>query len=262
MIFGPAKPERMRWRTLLLLLFSVAVVGGLVGVLASLYILRHPLVIGDGGTAYNILRDVTTIAIAVLAVLTAVFIAIGSLVLRSILLRELRAEFTDLMEESKDAIEEGKNELFSNLSTKVGFLWGRHFELSKMKEERFINFAIEEGERAVDYANMLDETKHWKVRVRALNNYLMALAEKGDSGDANKAYKLTTDLEQLLKKHENELELHKKQNQEETIYFTRCRLPRRKSNDRKEAKQNFYRLKGHPHFNKWKQRWIDFKLLP
>ncbi len=249
----------MRWRSLPLLVLLVVIFGGLAGFVANLYFSQHPILITSGGGAYNVLRDVIMIVIAVLTVLTAVLIVIVGWALRTILVRDLRAELSGLIKESKNGMEESKNELFTNLYRKVGFLWGRFFE--REGDDVLINYSIDEEEQALKYANMLDEEKYWELRVKAINDYLMALTEKGDIGNANMAYKLSTDLEQLLKEHEQELGIHRKQSFEETIYFARCRIPRTKSNDRENAIQNFYSLKEHPKFGKWERRWIYFELL-
>lgn len=239
-----------------LLILLVIIFGGLAGFFAYLYFSQHPILLANGEDAYNVLRDVILIVIAVLTVLTATLIAILGWALRNMLLRDLRSELGG-------AIEECKNDFFSTLHTKVAPLWGRLYEHDRKPTTTYlINWAVGEAEKAVDYANKLNEKKYWESQIAAINNHLMALAERGDRGDANEAYKLSTVLEHLLKKHETELDPHKRQNWEETIYFVRCRLPRTKSNDKEEAKQNFKRLKEHPLFKKWEQRWKNFKLLP
>lgn len=245
----------MKWRSLPLLVLLVLIFGGLAGFVANLYFSQHPILITNGEDGYNVLRDVIMIVIAVLTVLTAVLIAVVGWALRTILAHDLRSTL-------RSDVEEAKNELFSNLFRKVGFFWGHLYEHEK--NEVLIEYSVEEGEQAVKYANILNELnekKYWELRVRAINDYLMALAEKGDAGDANKAYKLTTDLERLLKKYEEELGLDRKQRTQETIYFVRACLPRTKSNDREKAIQDFYSLKEHPRFKEWEQRWIKFKLL-
>lgn len=244
----------MRWKSLALLVLLVIIFGGLAGFVANVYFSQHPILIGNGEDAYNVLRDVIIIVIAVLTVLTAVLIAIVGWALRSMLLRDLKSDLDG-------AIEECKNDFFGSLHTKVAPLWGRLYE-HDTKATYLIEYAVSEAEQAVNYANKLDEKNYWQLRIIAINNYLMALAEKGDAGDANEAYKLSTVLERLLQKYEQELGLPKKQGWAETIYFVRCRLPRAKSNDREKAKQDFQHLKGHPNFEKWRNRWIDFKLLP
>ena len=254
------------------LVLLVIILGGLAGFLAYLYFSQHPILLTTGEDAYNVLRDVILIVIAVLTVLTAVLIAILGWALRSILFRDLRDEFSKLIEKCENTIQTGKNdmeksknELLSNLFMKVGYLWGSLYEGMKdpkgSKNPVFISHAIEEEKHALEYANMLDEKEYWELRVRAINDYLMALALQADTGNANMAYEVSTELERLLEEHEQELGLDRKQSLEETIYFVRASLPRAKSKDKKNAKQAFYLLSDHADWEKWRKRWREAGLL-
>ncbi|MBE9512531.1 MAG: hypothetical protein IMY77_00495 [Chloroflexi bacterium] len=236
-----------------LLILLVVIFGGLAGFFAYLYFSQHPILLTSGEDAYNVLRDVILIVIAVLTVLTAVLIAILGWALRNMLLRDLRAELSG-------AIEECKNDFFSTLHMKVAPLWGRLYEHDKTATY-LIDYAVTEAEKAVNYAREIDEKTHWELKGMALNNYLMALSERHDLGDTNLAYKVGHELEELLKKHKSEMPLHESQSTEETIYFSRYVLPRIGSKDREEAKQKLNSLKEHPRFDKWKQRWNDFEPL-
>lgn len=243
----------MKWKSLLLPSIIVIIFGGLAGFVANLYFSQHPILITGGEEAYNVLRDVITIMVAVLTLFTAVLIVIVGWALRGILLHDLKSELEGIVEESG-------NNICSSLHGKVAPLWGRLYEYDK-KATYLIEYAVDEARQALDYANKLDEEKHWGLRTKASNNYLMALAEKGDPGDTNEAYKISTNLERLLTEHEKELEPQICQGWKETIYFVRCRLPRIKSNDREKAIRDFFSLKEHPRFEKWQQRWVDFELI-
>lgn len=243
----------MRLRSLLLMIAVVIVFGGLAGFAAYLYFSEHPILIRSGEDAYNVLCDVVLIMITFLTILTAVFAAIVGWTLQHILLSDLRARVGSHLKDSE-------NILFCSLHGKVAPLWGRLYEHDK-NSTYLIDYAVGEAEKAVNYAREIDEKTHWELRGIALNNYLMALSEKGDLGDTNLAYKVGHELEDLLKKHKSEMTLHELQATEETIYFSHYVLPRIGSKDQEEAKQNLDKLKGHPLFEKWKQRWNDFKPL-
>lgn len=243
----------MRWRSLLLLIAVVIIFGGLAGFAAYLYFSEHPILIRSGEDAYNVLRDIVLIMITFLTVLTAVFAAIVGWTLRNTLLRDIRARLSSHLKDTE-------NILFCSLHGKVAPLWGRLYEYDK-SSTHLIDYSVGEAEKAVNYAKQIDEKTHWLLRLIALNNYLMALSEKGDVGDTNLVYKAGQELEDLLKKHKNEMALHEMQSTQETIYFSRYVLPRIGSKDQEEARKNFNNLKGHPQFEKWETRWNDFKTL-
>lgn len=242
----------MKWKSALLIVFIVIVIGGSAAMLANLYFSQHPIVITEGGDAYNILRDVLTIVIAVLTLFTAILIVIVGWALRGILLH-------DLKEELEYTAEESKNTLCANLHSKLAPLWGRLFEYHKTPS--LIEYAVGEARQALDYANKLDEKVYWDLKIGTINNLLMSLADKGDIGDTNEAYKLSTDLEKMLKKHEKEMEIHYRQRWEESICFTRARLPRSNTDDREKAISEFNALREHPSYKQMRQRWEDFGLI-
>jgi len=193
------------------------------------------------------------ILITVLTILTAAFAALLGWTLQNTLLRDLRARLSSHLKDTE-------NILFCSLHGKVAPLWGRLYEYDK-SSPYLIENAVTEAEKAVNHARELDEKSHWILRVRALNNYLMALAERGDVGDTNLAYKVGRELEELIKKHEKEIDLPTIQLWQETIYFSHYKLPRAGSKDQEEAVQNLDKLKDHSLFEKWKQRWNEFKPL-
>ena len=182
----------MKWRSSILPALIVIVLGGLAGFVVFLYFSQHPILTASGEDAYNVLRDVTMIVIAVLTLFTAVLVAIVGWALRSILLQELKSELGEIVEESK-------NRLCSNLHSKLAPLWGRLFEYHR-EHSYLIDYSIGEAKQAIDYANNLDEKRYWELRMSVINNYLMAMADKGDGGDSNDAYKRSTDLEKRQKK--------------------------------------------------------------
>lgn len=241
----------MKWRSLILPVLIVIIIGGSAGFVANLYFSKHPILVTSGEDTYNILRDVIMILIAALTLFTGVLIAIVGWALRTILLYDLKSELGAM-------IKENENMVCCSLHGKVAPLWGRLFEYDR-GATHLIEYAVGQAKQSLDYANKLDEKKHWELRLRALNNYLMALAEKGDPGDANEAYKVSGDLERLITEHEEELEPY---HWKETVSFVRCRLPRIGSNDRERATVNFFSLEDAPAFGKWKKRWEDFDLIP
>jgi hypothetical protein len=168
--------------------------------------------------------------------------------------------FNDLKSELNKITEESRNSLCSDLHRKVAPLWGRLFEYDK-SSVYLIEYAIAEARQALDHANKLDEKKYWGLQLEAKNTYLMALAERGDPGDANEAYRISVDLERKLIEHEKELEPALYQGRKETIYFARCRLPRINTNDRTQALKDFNSLKDYPGFVKWRKRWAEFNLI-
>ena len=241
----------MKWKSLLLPFIVVIIFGGLAGFAANLYFSQHPILITSGEEAYNVLRDVIMIVVAALTLFTAVLVVIVGWALRGILLHDLKSELTEIVEESK-------NNLCSNLHGKIAPLWGRLYEHDR-KGTYLIDYAVDEARKAKYYADKLDKEKNREIQLMATNNYLMALAEKGDQGDANEAYRVTVEVERFLTKHKNELEYPLRW--QETIYFARCCLPRAKSNDRENALQKFYSLKEHNEFEEWEQRWVSFGLI-
>jgi len=124
-----------------------------------------------------------------------------------------------------------------------------------------IEYAVAEARQALDYANKLDEKKYWGLQLEAKNNYLMALAERGDPGDTNETYRIGINLERELNKHQRELEPAVYDARKETIYFARCRLPRANSDDSKIALKEFKSLKNCPGYKKWQKRWKEFNLI-
>jgi hypothetical protein len=243
----------MKWKSLLLPSILVIILGGLAGFIANLYFSQHPILISSEESAYNVLRDVTMIVIAALTIFTAVLIVIVGWALRGILFNDLKSELSEIIEESR-------NNLCSSLHGKVAPLWGRLFEYDK-ESTYLIEYAVGEARQALDYAKKLDEKKHWGLQTEARNNYLMALAERGDPGDTNEAYRMSIDQERLLTEHEGEIERPIYQSRKETIYFVRCRFPRIHSNDREKAIQDFNSMKDCSNFGKWQKRWVDFGLI-
>lgn len=241
----------MKWKSLALISIVVIIFGGSASFAANLYFTQHPILLTSGEEAYNVLRDVITIVLAVLTLFTAVLIVIIGWALRGILLHDLKSELTKITEESK-------NDFFGSLHGKIAPLWGRLYEYDR-KSTNLIEYAVDEARQAKFYADKLDKEKYQEIQLIANNNYLMALAEKGDQGDANEAYRVTVEFERFLTKHKNEVEDPLKW--QETIYFARCCLPRTKSNDRENALQNFYSLKQHDEFEEWEQRWVNFGLI-
>ena len=243
----------MKWRSLVLPVLIVIALGVLATVAANLYFSRHPILITDGENVYNILCDVILIVIMILTILTATFAAILGWTLQHYLSRDLRASLSSHLKDTE-------NIMLSGLHGKVAPLWGHLFEYDR-SSTYLIDYSVDEAEKAVNYARKLDEETSWILQVRALNNYLMALSEKGDIGDTNLAYKVGRELEELIKKHEKQMDLYTRQIWEETIYFSKYILPRSGSKDREEAKQSFDALKENPHYEEWKHRWDIFKPL-
>ncbi len=243
----------MKWKSVILPSLIVILLGGVAGFVVFLYLSQYPALVASSEDAYNVLRDVIMIVIAVVTLFTAVLIAIVGWALRGLLLHDLKSELSEIVEKSE-------NILCSNLHAKIAPLWGRMYEYDK-KAIYLIEYAVGEAEQAFNYANKLKEKKYWELHIKASNNYLMALAEKGDTGDANEAYKISANLEKLLTEHEKELGTQNCQKWRETVYFVRYQLPRTKSSDKEQAIQDFYSLKDHPDFGKWKKRWDDFKVI-
>lgn len=149
--------------------------------------------------------------------------------------------------------------LFTRLYTGTSSLWGRLYEYQK--GEGLIKYAIEEAEMALKSGEReeIEEIPRWKMLLRALNNYLMALALKGDVGYRNEAYKRLSDFERILSEHQEEIDFGEKQSRMETMCFLRWRLPQPDSGDPQKAREDFNKLEGHPDFQEWKERWESLK---
>lgn len=141
-------------------------------------------------------------------------------------------------------------------------LWGRLYEqFLPEKRSELIGYAVVEAARALRHAESLDERKYWKEQMDALNNCVMALAEKGDVSLRNEAHQKSEKLTQLVNRHKEKLTLDEQQGIQETIYFLQRMLPRPATDDYDKALSDFLSLKSHPRFEIWQTRWTKFGIL-
>jgi len=228
--------------------------GGVAGwLVAFLYISYWPYkvyILEEAQQAYDILRDLTTIIVAIIAILAALGgIVIGWLLHRT-LYGELSEKVTSKMQEWGDCI-------FANLHKKTAALWGQLYE--RFKYDDMIRTAIGEAKESVRFANQIDEEAHRDLKLEAINNLLMSLSERGLIQDSDEVHKNRANLERLLEKYRQDLTILEYQEYLDTIYFVRWRFPLNRE-DKKEARKQFLSLSSHPEFSSWMRRWRRFGL--
>jgi hypothetical protein len=241
---------KFKWeRSQLALVILIGSAAGFLAAFLTATYLPHEIYVMEGSQqAYDILKHLTTVIIALVSVLAAV----GGILIGWLLHRILNKELSDRI--TSQVLEYGNN-ILADLHKSTASLWGHLYERSK--ENDLIAMAFDQAKKAVDYAEGLDKEKFLETRLKAFNNYLMILAEKRNENDIPEAHRYVGALERLLEEHEKDLGTAECQSYQETIYFLRWLLPLNPK-DRAEAIKSFRSLKGHPDFDSWLQRWKNF----
>lgn len=239
------------WVRVALIVLAGGIAGALVAFLMISYYPHKLYVIEDPQQAYDIVTDLTTIVVMILAVIAA----LGGLVIGWLI---HRAVYSQLSEQLNSRIEECINIIFANLHKATTSLWGQLYEQFPKRND-LIEIAISEGKKAVSFAEKLNEKEYWEIKLKATNNYLLSLADKGKPQDLSEAHHNLAPLERILEEHKKDFGILSYQEYLETIYFIRWRFPLTPE-DKKKAQEDFFTLRGHPDFDDWRRRWKDFGL--
>jgi len=209
--------------------------------------------------AYDVFKDLTTILITIFTIFFTIMIAIGGVILKKILLDDVKTEIVTINE---NWLYECKCEIQRKFAYIFDELYYQAEELKKDKKEIYLNLALKYSKLSMSNAEKLPE-KEYRQKMDSLNNYLMTLALKGDKNDTKEAYKNTLILEKLIEKNYNKLDfIEDIQYYEETIQFARARLPRENSKDKENAILDFkIKLSTSPEYESWETRWKFFELF-
>ena len=158
-------------------------------------------------------------------------------------------------EEAKKTAQQEYGIIIVKLQVHVCALWGRTYEallrVTPPGQQRWLDpftaYALLYGEKAIEYAESLDEKipEKEKLCIAANNNCAMALALRGDVGTAKTAEKIVQYLEQKAERYRAEARWRESVVLRETVGFVRWRLPRSQK-DMFQAEQTYKELQDNP----------------
>lgn len=229
---------------------SVVLAGGAAGFLTAFLTITywpHVVYVVEEKQAYDIITDLTSIFITIIAVI----VAIGGVVVGWLLHRTLSGQFS---EQITTRLEQCSDIIFTNLHIATTSLWGQLYEQLERKNDYLIEMAMEEGKKATDFADKLDEKEHWEIKKKALNNYLMSLSDASGEEHLREAYRCLAPFERILGEHQKDYDNLSYKSDLETVYFLRWRFSET-DEDKRRAEDNFRSLSNHPNFKVWEKRW-------